>query len=52
MLNGTCTLLQVQRVCTVISHTEMRWENVIEKLKMRLKCVFGFGFGLEKVVAW
>ena len=50
MLNGTCTLLQVQRVSTVISHTQMQWENAIEKSKMQFKC--GFGFGLEKVVAW
>ena len=48
MLNGTSTLLQVQRVSTVISCTEMRWENAIEKLKMRFKCRFGFGLGLEK----
>ena len=52
MLNGTCTLLQVQRVSTVILHTEMRWENVIEKSKMQFKCGFGFGLGLEKSVAW
>ena len=26
-------LLQVQRVSTVISHTETRWENTIEKSK-------------------
>ena len=26
-------LLQVQRVSTVISHTETRWENAIEKSK-------------------
>ena len=26
-------LLQVQRVSTVISHTEMRWENAIENSK-------------------
>ena len=32
-LNGTCTLLQVQRVSTVILHTEMRRENVIENSK-------------------
>ena len=45
-------LLQVQRVSTVILHTEMRWENAIEKSKMRFKCGFRFGFGLEKSVAW
>ena len=33
MLNGTCTLLQVRRVSTVILHTETRWENAIEKSK-------------------
>ena len=33
MLNGTCTLLQVRRVSTVISRTETRWENVIEKIE-------------------
>ena len=42
--------LQVQMVSTVISHTEMQWENAIENSKMRFKC--GFGFGLEKVVVW
>ena len=52
MLNGTCTLLQVRRVSTVILHTEMRWENTIEKTKMRFECGFGFGFGLEISVAW
>ena len=50
MLNGTCARLQVRRVSTVISRTETRWENVIEKSKMRFKC--GFGFGLENSVAW
>ena len=43
-------LLQVQRVSTVISHTELQWENAIEKSKMRFKC--GLGFRLEKLVAW
>ena len=43
-------LLQVRRVSTVISRTETRWENTIEKVKMRFKC--GFGFGLENSVAW
>ena len=33
MLNGTCTLLQVQRVSTVISCTKMRRENTIENSK-------------------
>ena len=33
MLNGTCTLLQVRRVSTVISRTETRWENAIEKIE-------------------
>ena len=33
MLNGTCTLLQVQRVSAVISRTETRWENAIEKIE-------------------
>ena len=37
-------LLQVQSVSTVISCTETRWENAIEKSKMRFKC----GFGIEK----
>ena len=32
-INGTCTLLQVRRVSTVILHTEMRWKNAIEKFK-------------------
>ena len=45
-------LLQVQRVSTVILHTEMRWENVTEKSKVRVKCGFGFGFGLTKSIAW
>ena len=45
-------LLQVQRVSTVISRTETRWENAIEKLKMRFKCGFRFGFELEILVAW
>ena len=45
-------LLQVQRVSTVISHTEMQWENAIEKSKMQFKCGFRFGFGLENSVAW
>ena len=45
-------LLQVQRVSTVISHTEMRRENAIEKSKMQFKCRFGFGFGLKNSVAW
>ena len=44
-------LLQVQRVSTVISHTGMRWENAIEKLKMRFKCGFRFRFRLEIGVA-
>ena len=54
MLNGTCTRLQVRRVSTVILRTETRWENAIEKSKMRFKCGFGFQFGfrLKKVVAW
>ena len=43
-------LLQVQRVSTVISRTETRWENAIEKSKMRFKC--GFGFRLENSVVW
>ena len=42
-------LLQVRRVRTVISRTEMQCENAIDKSKMRFKC--GFGFELEKVVA-
>ena len=33
MLNGTCTLLQVGRVSTVILHTKMRWEKVSEKFQ-------------------
>ena len=33
MLNGTCTLLRVRRVSTVISRTETRWENAIKKSK-------------------
>ena len=33
MLNGTCTLLQVRRVSTVISRTETRWANAIEKIE-------------------
>ena len=45
-------LLQVRRVSTVISRTEMRRENAIEKSKMQFKCRFGFGFGLENAVAW
>ena len=45
-------LLQVQRVSTVISCTEMQWENAIEKSKMHSQCGFGFGFGLEKEVTW
>ena len=32
-LNGTCTLLQVQRVSTVILCTEMQRENTIENSK-------------------
>ena len=32
-VNGTCTRLQVRRVSTVISRTETRWENAIEKAK-------------------
>ena len=51
-LNGTCTLLQVRRVSTVILRTETRWENAIEKSKMPFKCGFGFGFGLNNSVAW
>ena len=30
-------LLQVQRVSTVISHTEMRWENAIEKIETAIQ---------------
>ena len=44
--------LQVRRVSTVISRTEMRWENAIEKSKMQFKCGFGFGFELEILVVW
>ena len=33
MLNGTCTLLQVQGVITVILCTETQWENAIENSK-------------------
>ena len=44
--------LQVRRVSTVISRTETRWENAIEKSKMRFKCRFGFGFELEISVVW
>ena len=45
-------LLQVRRVSTAILRTEMRWENAIEKSKMRFKCGLGFGFGLENAVVW
>ena len=45
-------LLQVQRVSTVISRTETRWENAIEKSKTQFKCGFGFGLELEILVAW
>ena len=44
-------LLQVRRVSTVILRTETGWENAIKKWKMGFKCGFGFGLGLEKVVA-
>ena len=30
---GLAQLLQVRRVSTVILHTEMRWENAIEKIE-------------------
>ena len=33
MLNGTCTLLQVQGVSRVILCTKMQWEKVIERNK-------------------
>ena len=49
MLNGTCTLLQVRRVSTVILRTEMQWENAIENSKKYDSSAgLGSGMGLKK----
>ena len=41
-------LLQVQRVCTVISRTETRWENAIENRKCDANAGLGSGSSSKK----